>query len=86
MGINNTLWHDSREHPKNKAYILIVHDYYNFGRDETEVVLFYPSYTEGCLVRDNVFVPKGGWGVRKWFDWAWKIKKWCYIDDVLKIE
>ena len=22
----------------------------------------------------------------KWSDWAWKIKKWCYIEDVLKLD
>ena len=73
----NKLWHDSNERPKEKTYILIVHDYYNFGRDNTEM-----AYVK----EDGSFVFKNLIHGCKWSDWAWKIKRWCYIDDILKIE
>ena len=72
----STLWHDSREQPKEKSHIIIVHDYYNFGRDEVDMAYFRED--ERIMIRNMIHG-------HKWSDWAWKIKKWCYVDDLLKI-
>lgn len=77
MVVNKKLWHDFKERPKEKTHILIVHDYYNFGRDNTEV-----AYVK----EDGSFVFKNLIYGHKWSDWAWKIKRWCYIEDILKME
>ena len=72
----STLWRSSREQPKEKSYIIMVHDYYNFGRDEVDIA--YVREDEKVAIRNMIHG-------RSWSDWAWKVKKWCYVDDLLKI-
>lgn len=85
----NKLWHDSREHPKDGSSIIIVHDYFNWGKDQVESVCYYEDYQEhfgGRIYHHyNVFM-RYGRSYDYWDKWAWKIKKWCYSEDLLKIE
>lgn len=70
------IWHGSLEEPKNETEIIIVHDYFSHGFEQAEIV----HYSKGRFSTDR------GFDDFEWGDWAWKIKKWCYIEDVLKLD
>ena len=69
------IWHDSGEEPKNRSEIIIVHDYFNHGFEQHEIA----KYSSGLFSTQKRYDCK-------WSDWAWKITKWCYIEDVLKLD
>jgi hypothetical protein len=69
------IWHNAGEEPKNDTKVIIVHDYFNYGFEQHEIA----HYSKGQFstpIRLSC----------KWSDWAWKIKKWCYIEDILKLD
>lgn len=75
LNYKTMIWHDSREEPKNETEIIIVHDYFNYGFEQHEIAY----YSKGRFYTDRGFQ-------HDWSDWAWKIKRWCYIEDVLKLD
>lgn len=67
------IWRDSRKIPKEDSDIIVVLDDYVFkGVEVTHFI-------------DGKFTFRGFYGL-KWSDYAWKILKWCYLEDVLNLE
>ena len=87
--VKSSIWHDSREYPKDQSSIIIVHDYFNYGKDSIDTVQFHEDYKEYFNGRTyhhyNVFIGPGRY-YDSWDKWMWKIKKWCYTKDFLKIK
>ena len=54
---------------------MIVHDYFNHGFEQHEIA----SFSNGMFSTQKRYDCK-------WSDWARKITKWCYIEDVLVLE
>jgi hypothetical protein len=69
------IWHKSGEEPKNETEIIIVHDYFAHGFEQVEKAY----YSKGRFSTDRGFNCD-------WYDWAWKIKKWCYVEDILELD
>lgn len=69
------IWHDSSEEPKNGTELIIVHDYFAHGFEQHEIV----HYSKGRFSTDRGFH-------YDWSDWIWKVKRWCYVEDILELE
>ena len=87
METDSSIWHKSGEMPKDESAIIIIHD--EFGKDKASSVFFYKDYQErfsGKIYHHyNIFM-RYGRSYEYWDRWLGKIKKWCYVDDLLKIQ
>lgn len=73
---NKELWHKPGERPKPKSHIILVHHYF-FNRQSVDI-----AWVQENGYKFNLSYPSNN----NWYDWEWKIDKWCYVEDLLKVE
>lgn len=68
------LWHTAPDIPEPKSKFILVHHFFGYTKVE------------------NAYMDEKGYYFYlhsqkyDWYQWSWKIDKWCYIEDLLKIE
>jgi len=73
--MSKKLWHKSNEYPRPKSNIILVHHYYN--RIEVR---------DAYIHENNRYFSMSSFEKLDWLRYEWKIDKWCYIEDLLKIK
>ena len=76
MICDKELWHKPSERPKAKSSIILVHHYF-FDKQSVDIAWIKENGYNFSLhyPADN-----------NWYDWEWKIEKWCYVDDLIKVK
>ena len=71
------LW-KTRGEPKDGSEILIEHEEFFGCNDNEELSVDTAYYANGK------FNSMGFYNL-KWSDYAWRITRWCYVDDIIKM-
>lgn len=74
MNCVKKLWHESIEIPKPKSNFILVQHFFGYTKVETAYMDEKCHYVSSSSQKYD------------WWNWAWKIDKWCYIEDLLKVK
>lgn len=75
MICDKELWHKASDIPKPKSSIILVHHYYGGT-----------AVCDAYVHDDGRHFSHHSFSREDWFQWEWKIEKWCYVDDLVKVK